>query len=541
MQYALREKTPDANDDTRVEIAGDPTLAEALDAVEMSWKKGDNLNDRGAALSTALSDITRRVAFQMGWGDLAATRESGTILEEVSHDTNVRAVATSLAEYGERWMRRVGALKAMVSAADRERINAGRPNGSRGQNKMEPKVVAEVACALAQSDEVVRRALTELELAEERSKQGTSRDRAAVEKARLNLMCAVMRTMEGVVAMEGSMPLEGTGIDWSGIVATVAKASEAGNGAIHVGENELAMRAKELLKKDAQAQDSLHGFKARSETAWKKVTVLRRLLPGIQAVDAAAGDVMKDLHDVNKHGVPFGASFPESANADVDIDLLASDERVEEALKTLSSIEKEEADELAAQQKSPGSGAATANSGGAQERSQRRQEAFRVILRAAKTRSLHPAPSYSTLGGYPGGGNGGELYDDEIDDDVGEHLSVSDALARLGVGIPSSSPFASRGQDRRATPNDFKGINEYGMTDFGSPRSQFDRSAGIAVEGSQPTSMNASENIDRMQSTNNDNASWLRDFYSNTPNLVHHLDEVTHHNRVLHAVDRIHG
>ena len=102
----------------------------------------------------------------MGWGDLAATRESGTILEEVSHDTNVRAVATSLAEYGERWMRRVGALKAMVSAADRERINAGRPNGSRGQNKMEPKVVAEVACALAQSDEVVRRALTELELAE---------------------------------------------------------------------------------------------------------------------------------------------------------------------------------------------------------------------------------------------------------------------------------------------------------------------------------------------------------------------------------------
>ena len=118
---------------------------------------------------------------------------------------------------------------------------------------------------------------------------------------------------------------------------------------------------------------------------------------------------------------------------------------------------------------------------------------------------------------------------------------MSDALARLGVGIPSSSPFASRGQDRRATPNDFKGINEYGMTDFGSPRSQFDRSAGIAVEGSQPTSMNASENIDRMQSTNNDNASWLRDFYSNTPNLVHHLDEVTHHNRVLHAVDRIHG
>ena len=105
--------------------------------------------------------------------------------------------------------------------------------------------------------------------------------------------------------------------------------------------------------------DSLHGFKARSETAWKKGTVLRRLLPGIQAVDAAAGDVMKDLHDVNKHGVPFGASFPESANADVDIDLLASDERVEEALKTLSSIEKEEADELAAQQKSTGSGAAT--------------------------------------------------------------------------------------------------------------------------------------------------------------------------------------
>ena len=79
--------------------------------------------------------------------------------------------------------------------------------------------------------------------------------------------------------------------------------------------------------------------KARSETAWKKVTVLRRLLPGIQAVDAAAGDVM-NLHDVNKHGVPFGASFPESANADVDIDLLASDERVEEALKTLSSIER---------------------------------------------------------------------------------------------------------------------------------------------------------------------------------------------------------
>ena len=54
-------------------------------------------------------------------------------------------------------------------------------------------------------------------------------------------MCAV-RTMEGVVAMEGSMPLRGTGIDWSGIVATVAKANEAGNGAIHVGENELAMR-----------------------------------------------------------------------------------------------------------------------------------------------------------------------------------------------------------------------------------------------------------------------------------------------------------
>ena len=100
-----------------VEIAGDPTLAEALDAVEMSWKKGDNLNDRGAALSTALSDHSA-VAFQIGWGDLAATRESGTILEEVS-TTRMYGLSQHRLQNMENVGCGASGIKAMVSAADR--------------------------------------------------------------------------------------------------------------------------------------------------------------------------------------------------------------------------------------------------------------------------------------------------------------------------------------------------------------------------------------------------------------------------------------
>jgi hypothetical protein len=546
VQFALRERA-DVTGELRIDVEGDPVLVEALDAVEASWREGDGVD----TLSAALPDVVRRIALQMEWGDLAASHESAAVLKDISSDTNILAVAAALAEHGQRWTRRVTSLEAIVAASDRERIGAGRPNGSRGHVEMDPGVILQIASALAESDGAVRRALMALEDVEERSKIGTSLSRAALEKGRLNLVSAVMRTMEEVVALEASASEDGADINWPNIVANAAKANDSGNGPVHVGENELAMRAKELLKRDAPVQDSLHGFKPRSEATWKRVMVMRRLIPGIRAVDAAAGDVISDRVEAENQGALFSASPPPAANTDIDVELLASDERVEEALRALSSIEKEEAEELATQagdrsfeHQSPGSRSVTGSNRSAQDRSQRRHEAFRVILKAAKNRALRPAPSYSTLGGYPAGEAGDLVFEDDVDDDAGEHLSVSDALARLGVGIPSKSPFSgNRGGDGRTIPlDDLNNLNEHDTLGFGSPRSQLDRSLGMATGNSQPLSLGATKNRMAPTSSNN-NMGWLSlgDFYSNTPNVVHHLDEATHHNRVLHAVDLIHG